>query len=75
MHRTKHSLLRLSKGIFHIAMDSNQKFGKEEPIYIVPVGIEYGDYFRFRSTAMIQYGEAINVTDFIKNPRKKMKPW
>lgn len=66
MHRTKHSLLRLSKGIFHIAMDSNQKFGKEEPIYIVPVGIEYGDYFRFRSTAMIQYGEAINVTDFIK---------
>lgn len=67
MHRTKHSLLRLSKGIFHIAMDSNQKFGKEEPIYIVPVGIEYGDYFRFRSTAMIQYGEAINVTDFIRN--------
>ena len=67
MHRTKHSLLRLSKGIFHIALDSNQKFGKEEPVYIVPVGIEYGDYFRFRSTAMINYGEAINVTDFIKS--------
>ena len=66
-HRTKHSLLQLSKGIFHIAMDSNKEFGDERPIYIVPVGIEYGDYFRYRSTCMVNFGEAINVTDFIKN--------
>ena len=66
-HRTKHSLLQLSKGIFHIALDSNREFGKEQPIYIVPVGIEYGDYFRYRSTCMVNFGEAINVTDFIKN--------
>ena len=66
-HRTKHSLLQLSKGIFHIAMDSNKEFGGEKPVYIVPVGIEYGDYFRYRSTCMVNFGEAINVTDFIKN--------
>ncbi len=66
-HRTKHSLLQLSKGIFHIAMDSNKEFGKEQPVYIVPVGIEYGDYFRYRSTCMVNFGEAINVTDFINN--------
>lgn len=66
-HRTKHSLLQLSKGIFHIALDSNREFGQEQPIYIVPVGIEYGDYFRYRSTCMVNFGEAINVTDFIKN--------
>ena len=66
-HRTKHSLLQLSKGIFHIALDSNREFGKEQPIYIVPVGIEYGDYFRFRSTCLVHFGEAINVTDFINN--------
>lgn len=66
-HRTRHSLLQLSKGIFHIAMDSNREFGKEKPIFIVPVGIEYGDYFRYRSTCMVNFGEAINVTDFIKN--------
>lgn len=66
-HRTKHSLLRLSKGIFHIALDSNEQFGKEKPIYIVPVAIEYGDYFRYHSTAMVNFGEAINVTDFIRN--------
>ena len=66
-HRTKHSLLQLSKGIFHIALDSNREFGQEQPIYIVPVGIEYGDYFRYRSTCMVNFGEAINVTDFINN--------
>ena len=66
-HRTKHSLLQLSKGIFHIALDSNREFGKEQPIYIVPVGIEYGDYFRYRSTCMVHFGEPINVTDFINN--------
>ena len=66
-HRTRHSLLQLSKGIFHIALNSNREFGKEKPIYIVPVGIEYGDYFRYRSTCMVNFGEAINVTDFIRN--------
>lgn len=66
-HRTKHSLLRMSKGIFHIALDANNQFGEGTPIYIVPTAIEYGDYFRYRSTAMINYGEAINVTDFVKS--------
>lgn len=66
-HRTKHSLLQLSKGIFHIAMDSNREFGNDRPVYLVPVGIEYGDYFRYRSTCMVHFGEAINVTDFINN--------
>lgn len=65
-HRTKHSLRPLSKGIFHIALDANRKFGKEKPVYIVPVGLEYGDYFRFRSTILISYGKPINVTEFMK---------
>ena len=66
-HRTKHSLRQLSKGIFHIALQANQQFGHEKPVYIVPTGIEYGDYFRYRSTALINFGEAINVTEFV-NP-------
>ena len=65
-HRTKHSLRPLSKGILHIALDANRKFGKEKPVYIVPVGLEYGDYFRFRSTVLLSYGEPINVTEFVK---------
>lgn len=66
-HRTMHSLRQLSKGIFHIALDANRKFGHEKPVYIVPVGLEYGDYFRFRSTLLISYGKPINVTEYMKS--------
>ena len=64
-HRTKHSLRQLSKGIFHIAFKANEEFGHEKPVYIIPTGIEYGDYFRYRSTALINIGEPINVTEFV----------
>jgi len=66
-HRTKHSLMRMGKGLFHIALDANKQFGTESPVYIVPTAIEYGDYFRYRSTAMINFGEPINVTEYLKN--------
>ena len=66
-HRTKHSLRQLSKGIFHIALKANSDFGHEKPIYLVPVGIEYGDYFRYRSTALVNFGEPINVTEYVNN--------
>lgn len=65
-HRAKHSLQALGKGIFRAALAANEKFGAERPIYIVPVGIEYGDYFRYKSTSLVNYGQAINVTEFIK---------
>ena len=65
-HRPARSLLPLGKGVMRTAVAANEKFGKEKPVYIVPVGIEYGDYFRYRSTCMITYGKPINVTEFIK---------
>ena len=65
-HRTKHSLQRLGKGAFRIALAANEKFGANKPVYIVPVGLEYGDYFRYRSTCLVKFGSAINVTRFIK---------
>lgn len=66
-HRTKHSLRQLSKGIFHIALKANADFGHEMPVYLIPTGIEYGDYFRYRSTALVNFGEPINVTEYVKN--------
>ena len=65
-HRTKHSLQTLGKGVFRAALAANEKFGENKPVYIVPVGIEYGDYFRYRSSSLVNFGEAINVTEFIK---------
>jgi len=66
-HRTKHSLMRMGKGLFHIAVDANKQFGDKSPVYIIPTAIEYGDYFRYRSTALINFGQPINVTEFFKH--------
>lgn len=65
-HRTMHSLQVLGKGVFRAALAANAKFGNDRPIYIIPVGIEYGDYFRYRSTHLVNYGKPINVTEFVK---------
>lgn len=73
-HRPKHSLLPLSKGIFHIALEANKKFGHERPIYIVPMGLEYGKYFDYRSTVVATYGEAINVTEFVRQHENEVTP-
>ena len=65
-HRPAHSLQVLGKGTFRAALAANAKFGEKMPIYIVPAGIEYGDYFRYRSTSLLTFGEPINVTEFVK---------
>ena len=64
MHQTKFSTLPLSKGIFRIAFQA-QELMPDVPLYIVPVGIRYGNFIRFRSTVRVQIGEPINVGKFI----------
>ena len=73
-HRPKHSLLPLSKGIFHIALEANKRIGHERPVYIVPMGLEYGRYFRYRSNVVATYGEAINVTEFVRQHENEVTP-
>ena len=73
-HRTKHSLLKLSKGIFHITISLYEKSKNGKPVYIQPIGIEYGDYFRFRSTALVRYGRPINVTEFLDKNSELTQP-
>ena len=64
-HQAKYSSLPLSKGIFRIAFQA-QELMPDMPLYIVPVGIRYGNFFRFRSTVRVQIVEPINVGEFIK---------
>jgi len=66
-HRPKHSLLPLAKGIFRIALQANDQFGHQHPIYIVPVGLEYGDYFHLWDSLLIHIGKPINVTEFAQH--------
>lgn len=63
-HQAKYSSLPLSKGIFRIAYQAHDLM-QDVPLYIVPVGIKYGDFFRFRSTIRMEFGKPINVGEFI----------
>ena len=63
-HLAKHSALPLSKGIFRIALQAQEQL-HEVPLYIVPVSLHYGNFFRFRSTVLVQIGHPIPVKEFI----------
>ena len=63
-HQAKYSSLPLSKGIFRIAFQAHELM-PDVPLYIVPVGIKYGDFFRFRSTIRMEFGKPINVGEYI----------
>ena len=64
-HRAKHSLLPLVKGIFRIALLTNERAAGAMPVYIVPIGIVYGNYFRYRSSLLVSVGDPINVTHYV----------
>ena len=63
-HQAKYSSLPLSMGIFRIAFQA-QELMPDMPLYIVPIGIRYGNFFRFRSTIRMQVGDPINVGEFL----------
>lgn len=65
-HRTQHGLLPLRKGIARIAYETYESVKDTMPIYIVPVGLEYEDYFDYRSRLLITVGHPIVLQDFIR---------
>lgn len=65
-HQAKYSLLPLSKGILRIALQTHEHM-PDFPLYIVPVGITYGNFFRYRSTLRMQFGKPINVGELIND--------
>ena len=64
-HRPMHSLLPLGKGISRVAIGADSAIADGRHVYIVPVGCEYGDYFRYRSTLLVTIDKPIDVTEYI----------
>lgn len=73
-HRPMHSLLPLKKGIFRIALEANEAFGGEKPVYILPVGLEYGDFFHLWDTLTVNIGKPIDVTAFVAHHSDMERP-
>ena len=59
-HRPMHSLLPFHRGIASMAFRS----AAQRPTYILPIGLDYSDWFHFRSHLRITLGEPLDVNAF-----------
>jgi 1-acyl-sn-glycerol-3-phosphate acyltransferase len=63
-HGNKRRLRPLVKGIFRIAFRAQADYGNKPGVQIVPIGIDYSHYQKFRQTLYINIGEPIEVSEF-----------
>ena len=70
-HRPKHSLLPIRKGLTRVVMTADEKLPADMPIYMVPVGIEYGDYFRFHSSNLVTFGKPVELRSTVRSTEDK----
>lgn len=65
-HRPMHSLMPIGKGIARVACGAVEG-GVPGKVWIVPVGLEYGDYYRFRTTLLVQIGEPVDASSIVES--------
>lgn len=59
-HRPRRSLLPLKKGVFYMALQAKRTY-PDRPVYIVPAGIEYADYYNNMMPVTLTYGTPIEI--------------
>ena len=73
-HTDKRSLLPLKKAVPRIAFQAEESGGLGKDLVIIPVGIFYSDYQNPQSTLQINYGNPLEVNDFLssywENPQR-----
>lgn len=69
-HTNKRTLLPVKKGVPRIGFQAEEAYKWELDLHIVPVGIYYKSYFKFRTVAQINYGKPIRIADY-KNVYKE----
>ena len=58
-HRPERGMMPVKKGIFHIAKIACDKLDK--PVWMVPMGLDYEDFFRCQSRVAVRIGAPIDV--------------
>lgn len=58
-------LRQLKKGICRVAFQSDEATGFSLNIKIIPVGIEYSNYSRYRQVLTVVYGKPIVISEFL----------
>jgi 1-acyl-sn-glycerol-3-phosphate acyltransferase len=57
-------LRQLKKGICRVAFQSDEATGFNLKIKIIPVGVEYSNYSRYRQVLTVVYGKPIEVSEY-----------
>lgn len=63
-HAGYRRLRQLKKGICRVAFQSDEATGFNLKIKIIPVGIEFSNYSRFRQVLTVVYGKPIEVSEY-----------
>jgi len=69
-HEGQKRLRPLKKGIFRIAFQSEESNSFNLNLHIVPVGIDYSDYFNAGSDLTVVYGTPIKIADYAEQYRE-----
>lgn len=69
-HATYRKLRQLKKGICRIAFQTAEASDFKKEIKIVPVGLEYSHYWRFRQVLTVVYGHPILVSEHFEAYRE-----
>lgn len=69
-HDIYRRLRQLKKGICRIAFQTAEVSDFKTEINIVPVGLEYSHYWRFRQVLTVVYGHPIKVSDYYESYRE-----
>ncbi len=69
-------LRQLKKGICRVAFQSDEATGFNLKIKIIPVGLEFSNYSRWRQVLTVVYGEPVEVSEFFEfykvNPERAL---
>ncbi len=63
-HEGFRRLRQLKKGICRVAFQSDEATGNKLNIKLIPVGLEYSHYIRYRQVLTVVYGKPIEVSEF-----------
>jgi len=69
-HATFRKLRQLKKGICRIAFQTAEAKEFKGEINLVPVGLEYSHYWRFRQVLTVVYGHPIHVSEYYDSYRE-----
>ena len=63
-HRPERGMLPVKKGIFRFARKAAEDLG--QPVYVVPIGVDYEYFFRCMGKVTLQVGEPIEVSSYFE---------